>query len=230
MLKFVMILLLLLSSISVGNSAVIQGKIYSWNTFDPAENCIVIINSTPIQKIVAVNSTYSFSIPPGTYRLDAVCYDSLKLHASEVVEIRHNGTFQIDMLAQPRIEELNVTIPEINFTIDERTPPEKPETQSSGFNHVYFIAVLLLAAVSLGMYLALRKREQKDTTHEILPEDLNEILEIIKKEGGRVTQKELKRKTGYSDAKISLMIADLEKRGMVEKVKKGRGNIIFLKE
>ncbi len=230
MLKFVMILLLLLSSISVGNSAIIQGKIYSWNTFDPARNCIVTINSTPAQKIVAVNSTYSFGVPPGTYQLDVVCYDSLKLYAVEVVEVKQNGTFQIDMLAQPLIEELNVSIPEINFTIEETPPPEKPEISEPGFDYLYAIIVPVLVIVALASYLKFRRKETENQVHEILPEDLNEIVEIIKKEGGRITQKELKRKTGYSDAKISLMIADLEKRGMIEKVKKGRGNIIFLKE
>ncbi len=63
-----------------------------------------------------------------------------------------------------------------------------------------------------------------------MPEDLRRAVEIIKKEGGRITQKELRKRLGYSEAKVSLIIADLERRGIVEKVKKGRGNIIFLKE
>ncbi|MFO7967879.1 MAG: hypothetical protein R6U44_09815 [Archaeoglobaceae archaeon] len=63
-----------------------------------------------------------------------------------------------------------------------------------------------------------------------LPEDLQKALSIIKKEGGRVTQKDLRKQMGYSEAKMSLVIADLERRSIVEKVKKGRGNIIFLKD
>ncbi len=65
---------------------------------------------------------------------------------------------------------------------------------------------------------------------EELPEDLQEALSIIRKEGGRITQKNLRKKMGYSEAKMSLVIADLERRNIVEKVKKGRGNIIFLKD
>lgn len=63
-----------------------------------------------------------------------------------------------------------------------------------------------------------------------IPDDLKEVIEILKSKGGRATQKELRKKTGYSEAKMSLIITDLERRGFVEKVKKGRGNIIFLKD
>ncbi len=78
--------------------------------------------------------------------------------------------------------------------------------------------------------------EPASDSHEVayaeeydLPEDLAEVVELIRKEGGRITQKELRKKLGYSEAKMSLIIADLERRGIVEKVKKGRGNIIFLR-
>lgn len=70
---------------------------------------------------------------------------------------------------------------------------------------------------------------EKSVGPEDIPEDLQEALSIIKKEGGRITQKNLRKKMGYSEAKMSLVIADLERRNIVEKVKKGRGNIIFLK-
>jgi uncharacterized membrane protein len=62
----------------------------------------------------------------------------------------------------------------------------------------------------------------------LLPQDLKEVLGIITQSGGRLTQKELRKKLGYSEAKISLMVADLEDRGLVKKIKKGRGNIIRL--
>ncbi|RPJ75986.1 MAG: MarR family transcriptional regulator, partial [Alphaproteobacteria bacterium] len=34
----------------------------------------------------------------------------------------------------------------------------------------------------------------------------------------------------YSEGKVSLMIADLERRELVEKFKRGRGNIIIMKD
>ena len=62
-----------------------------------------------------------------------------------------------------------------------------------------------------------------------LPPDLKEVIRVIKDNDGRITQKELRTQLKYSEAKVSLMITDLEDRGMVKKVKKGRGNTIILK-
>jgi uncharacterized membrane protein len=61
-----------------------------------------------------------------------------------------------------------------------------------------------------------------------LPDDLKEIIRIMEKNGGRMTQLELRKTLPYSEAKVSLMITDLESRGLVKKVKKGRGNVIIL--
>jgi len=72
--------------------------------------------------------------------------------------------------------------------------------------------------------------EERKPPLEELPDDLKEVLEILKSEGGRITQKELRKRLGYSEAKMSLIVADLERRGLVEKIKKGRGNVIFLKD
>ncbi|MBN1545003.1 hypothetical protein JW898_06100 [Candidatus Woesearchaeota archaeon] len=71
----------------------------------------------------------------------------------------------------------------------------------------------------------------KGQKHEELDDaDLLKVIEIIKKDGGRTTQKELRRQIPLSEAKISLMISELEHKKLVQKVKKGRGNIIILKK
>lgn len=59
-----------------------------------------------------------------------------------------------------------------------------------------------------------------------LPEDLKELLDLIRASGNRITQRELRKKSPYSESKVSLMLSDLEERGLIEKFKKGRGNII----
>jgi uncharacterized membrane protein len=61
-------------------------------------------------------------------------------------------------------------------------------------------------------------------------EDLQKMIDAIRKEGGRTTQKDIRKQIPLSEAKISLMISELEHKGVVEKVKKGRGNIIILKK
>ena len=72
------------------------------------------------------------------------------------------------------------------------------------------------------------KTEEVVEQPEISENDLDKIINIIKEEGGRTTQKEIRKKIPYSEAKISLMIAELENKGTIKKIKKGRGNIIVL--
>ena len=44
-----------------------------------------------------------------------------------------------------------------------------------------------------------------------------------------MTQKDIRKSIPFSEAKVSLILADLEHTGKIEKIKKGRGNIIILK-
>lgn len=61
-----------------------------------------------------------------------------------------------------------------------------------------------------------------------LPDDLREVIRIIERNGGRITQLDLRKALPCSEAKVSLMVTDLESRGIVKKIKKGRGNVIIL--
>ena len=63
-----------------------------------------------------------------------------------------------------------------------------------------------------------------------LDKDLENLIEFIKKQEGRTTQKDIRNNFPHSEAKISLMIAELEDKEIVKKLKKGRGNIIILKD
>jgi uncharacterized membrane protein len=68
--------------------------------------------------------------------------------------------------------------------------------------------------------------ENKEHSKLNLPEDLKELLEMVRASGNRITQRELRKKSPYSESKVSLMLSDLEERGLIEKFKRGRGNII----
>ncbi len=63
-----------------------------------------------------------------------------------------------------------------------------------------------------------------------LPSDLQEVMDIIRGQGGRITQKDLRSKLRYSEGKVSLMLADLERRELIEKFKRGRGNVVILRD
>ena len=61
-----------------------------------------------------------------------------------------------------------------------------------------------------------------------IDEDLQQVIDVVKKHGNRTTQKELRKEIPLSEAKVSLMVSELEDKGILKKIKKGRGNIIVL--
>jgi uncharacterized membrane protein len=62
----------------------------------------------------------------------------------------------------------------------------------------------------------------------LLTPDLQEVLDIIKKQGGQITQKDLRSRLKYSEVTVCLMLANLEKRKRIKKFKRGRENIVVL--
>jgi uncharacterized membrane protein len=214
------ILLILLLSLPLAYAAQIYGTLYSWDAFEPLNDVVVEINTTPEQVIVSRDGSYSFSVPDGSYLLRARYYENnlLKLEAEEVIEVPQNGSYRIDLILFPTLEE-EFLFDEIDVSI-----LEEEERGSSLF---IIIAVFLISAIFAG-YILLKKKEKEEES-EPLPEDLAQVLEIIKKEGGRMKQSELRKRLGCSEAKLSLMLADLEHRGKIKKIKKGRGNIVILK-
>ncbi len=202
--------------ISLAQSAIIKGNVYSWEL--NKISAIVEINTTPKQRIVAVNGSYEFSVPTGIYLIEAYSTDR-ELSCSETIVITSNGTYILDLILFPTLKynELNFTEP--SFEIDE------------GNQAILMTASILtiLAAVTAVLGIIMVKKKPRTPDSSELPEDLTQILKILKESGGRATQKELREKTGWSEAKLSLVLTDLERRGLIEKYKKGRGNVIFLK-
>lgn len=216
-------------------AATIEGYVYSWENFEPLKDVIITINTTPQQRIVSQDGSYSFQVTPGVYEIQAYHYNDITLYANETVVVKEEGTYRIDLLAVPLIEEIEKNLNE-SLNIDfELENAQNVKENGTSYNYYILTAIVTVLAFSAFIYIrimrkSVRYEEKTDSRTEDIPEDLMELIEIIRRNGGRITQKELKKKTGYSDAKISLMISDLERRGIVEKVKKGRGNVIFLKE
>jgi len=61
-----------------------------------------------------------------------------------------------------------------------------------------------------------------------LSTDLREVLDIIRGHRGRITQKDLRSRLEYSEVKVSLLLSELEKRGLIKKFRQGRENIVIL--
>lgn len=58
--------------------------------------------------------------------------------------------------------------------------------------------------------------------------DFKEVMDAIRSQGGQISQKDLRSRLKCSEAKVSLLLADLEKKKMIEKFKRGRENVVVL--
>ncbi len=348
-------------------AATVHGTVYEWYSFEPLENAVVEVNSTPEQYFVASDAVYSFNLTPGSYLIAASYFEggTVVYAAEETVTITENGDYVLDLLLFPTYEEELLDQSEF-ADFDQDFEETELVTEESSRNSIYAFILLTLCALLIAGYFwkkgprkpldmsnnlqkspggksrvqpgALGKEyesgtesgtesenleesgknggtfeefpkqgsdspvlqaveeeargpgtnvqgpgvetlkedipeeeglkgvvfEEKSPEKEIsedgagevlrepgvavppsisqesvepdpevmgdpetyLPEDLKEVLELIRVSGNRITQLELRKKSRYSESKVSLMLSDLEERGMIEKFKKGRGNII----
>ncbi|MFU8767233.1 MAG: hypothetical protein ACNA7I_06170 [Candidatus Methanoperedens sp.] len=240
--KLLFIIILLIYGIIPGALAAgIHGTVYSWSDFEtPLKNVMVEVNSTPAQSKVATDGRYSFDLQPGSYLVTAKYYRNnvLEYFTEEEVIIDIEGEFIIDLILFPPTGMEHEFLGDINLA-------DVGINNDNNLNgYILVLGLFLGAAFALG-YLYMNKKNPvhapgnendvnipvSEETTEIegagLPADLRELLVLVHGMGGRVTQKELRKKLHYSEAKVSLMITDLESRGLVTKIKKGRANVII---
>ena len=89
---------------------------------------------------------------------------------------------------------------------------------------------------SLRKFRRHHKTENRKTTEQHQeeidkePGYIDRVIEIIKKNDGRIHQKTLRKEMlDVSESKVSLILTELEHKGKIERIKKGRGKIIILK-
>lgn len=199
-------------------SAKIEGTTYDLS-LEKIEDTIVEIDTSPPQRQVAKEGRYLFNINPGEYTIRAVYNkDQIdELSATEKIKITQEGKFTLDLIMLPSLEE-EITDPDLEIL----------ETKTSSIK--YFIITILILLIIFIIFAVKRKKIKKTETQEGSEEDVKKVISFIKSKQGRATQKELRKEFPLSEAKISLILTELEHKGKIEKIKKGRGNIIVLKE
>mgnify|MGYP001588220094 CR=1 FL=1 len=204
------------------NATTIYGSVYDLS-LEKVDNALVEINTTPRQVIVANNGSYSFSVVNGAYSIKAKLMQKNDVIAfvQENITINQDGRYILDLILFPDLEE---GVEDIDFEVNGNVINN---------NKGIFIGFFVLLIIVIGLFLYFRrmkkpKEEKKEDAYE--DGDLENIIKIIRQEGGRATQKDIRKQIPLSEAKISLMIAELEHKGIVEKIKKGRGNIVILKK
>ena len=238
--KSAIYLLIMVFIIDLASAATIHGTIYDLS-LKKLSDVKVEIDTSPKQVIIAKNGSYSFNVPSGAYAIKAQIMQKGAVFAfvQENITIRQQGDYVLDLILFPDIEE---GVEDIGIDVNGEVAEAYNKNNISTI--IAIAAALLLIAAFFGIYLIKKNKnqatekehhaEQKEgnakETVETASHDLAQIIKIIEQEGGRATQKDIRKHIPLSEAKISLMIAELEHKGLVDKIKKGRGNIIILKK
>ncbi len=232
-LKLIFSFILLLHVSELASPATIHGTIYEWHTLEPLKNVIINVNSTPPQRFIAKDGSYEVGLGQGVYDIEARYYvnNELIYYSKENVSIEADGDFILDIIMFPNLDLDEKLFNDFNENLSIEAGLLEQEVRDNG-DGIVFLAIFSLIIVLLIPVYLLKYRGKKATMKEsagAIPEDLGNIVDILRRNGGRMTQTDLRKELHYSEAKVSLMLADLENRGLVEKFKRGRGNVIILK-
>lgn len=216
-----LIMVLLVSSFALG--ATIGGYVYSYD-LEKQSKAVVTIDTEPKQTMVTDDGSYTFSVGKGSYNVTAQYREDGELisYVVEEVHIVEDGSYSLDLILFPSLVEEE----ELMEQIDDSEP--ELEQDYTLFYVLGGIGLVLLVVVVFLVWYVHKKNSRRDL---ILERDISDdVLAFVKKEGGRVTQKEIRNNFPSSEAKISLVITELEHKGKVERIKKGRANIVVLKK
>ena len=226
----VFLLIMLLASLPVVFGATIHGSVYDFG-LNSVKSAIVEINSSPQQKMVSKNGTYSFGVPPGSYELFAR-YSKDDSEVREEIVVKQDGTYVLDLILIPSLDsdaELLEDAPDVPDV--EEIVQDRPITPWLAWIAVFSILGYIVYRVSRKPEMIVKKEVVRERVVEkiALTDDLQMVLDGLDHYGGSAHQKDLRNMVPFSEAKVSLLIDALEKKGLIERIKKGRGNIIVRK-
>lgn len=211
-LMMVFVAIFLVSNIS---AATIYGVIYD-SDIEIVNGVIVTISTIPEQTAVASDGSYIFNLNPGNYTIKFEYFENNELvyFSEEEISIIEDGDYLMDMILLPY---LNGDLDEDNFEFV--NPYEE-------INVSWIIIFVIALGALYFVWKILKKPKEKKTSLE--EDEIEKVVEFIKKEGGRTTQKDIRKNLLLSEAKASLILTELEHDKKIRRIKKGRGNIITL--
>ena len=213
-----------LLSLNIASAAILHGTIYDMD-FRTLNNAIVQVNTSTPQRFVSKEGQYSFVLDPGSYKITTVYElpNHVLLHSEQNITISGDGYYVNDIFLRP-------TNPISGNVVYEVKGENKLLSWLTSYWWSSPIIMALIAAIMIliSRNKAYKKLEKKLEEEGTSDQYLKDVLKFIKHEGRRTTQKDIRKNIPLSEAKISLLITELENKGIIKKIKKGRGNIITL--
>jgi len=212
---FICTLCIIVCSFSLVSAATISGSIYDFN-LAKVRGAVIKVNTSPEQVVVSESGEYLLELDTGSYLIEVSKLERAGLIAidSAVFNVQSDGTYTHDFILFE--EALEVEIPDIS-------------DGEKGVGDLKFHPVLISIGVIIIIFLSLIawRQQKKDELSPPSEEDevLKELSFFIKKHK-RVAQKDLRMHFPYSESAVSMAITHLESLGYVQKIKKGRSNVV----
>lgn len=247
---------LVLLFLPFSEAATLHGTVYD-ASLDRAKDIMIDISTIPKQRYISKDGIYSFKVSTGNYtvHVQQLKNEDVIAQATELAMIGDNNDYRLDIILFPKVQTLDELLGESIFDVEKIAL----ENNAWPWWLWLFIGIGSVVAGAVVFALLKKERKEMvmatpTVVHELdklllaksLPQkseekrdgqepkeqkdELEEVVSFIKNADGRTTQKDLRKHFLSSEAKISLMVTELEHKGVIEKIKKGRGNILILKE
>ena len=193
---------------SLTHSAYVYGDIYKLNNFEKLNSSVIKIDGRFSYQMVNKKTNYSIELPEGDYNISAEYYDengNMVLYARQGVKLGGDNQ-RIDLILLPT---------------------------GNTFEYILGAGAAIIALFIFYNVVIKNAHQNKPGQKEHtepkateLDDDAKRVLQTLESSESRATQKEIKDALHFSDAKLSLILTELEQMGKIKKFKRGRGNII----
>jgi uncharacterized membrane protein len=155
--------------------------------------------------------------------------DSSHLKEGEVLVIEFPKDYSINSInPEPNEKRENILFwygPKILLENEPEIILEKNSLVSSNIILIFGIIVVLII-IGIIVYFILRKNKNMP----ILLSDQEKVMSLLKYSGGKSFQNDIVARSGMSKSKISQVIAEMEKNGLITKQRYGKNNLIILRQ
>jgi len=144
---------------------------------------------------------------------------------ASVVKINNVNQIFPEPTAYSDLERIVLEWQDANKVFVEYSLPSESEWLWAGV-----LLALVGLAIGVGLGMTVRRRKRKKLLERVLREEEEKVVETLRENNGEMLQTKLCESLGFSSPKLSKILRRLEEMEIVERVPKGRKNLVKLKE